>query len=104
MYTNVTLMDFQEAFRKIRPRDFSDDALISMYNYYVELEDERGQGIELDVIAMCGCWTEYFSLSDAYVDYEGVYGDYKDCEAWKENFEGHIIINDELGFCLVSED
>lgn len=48
-----------DAFRAIRPENFSPDALRMLFAYYEELEESTGEEIELDVIAICCEWAEY---------------------------------------------
>ena len=53
MKHNVTQYDFRDAFQSMRPNNFSYEALEGLYQYLIELEDDMGTDIELDVIALC---------------------------------------------------
>lgn len=54
MKTTVTKSDFIDAFRRYgRYEQFGYDALVSLFEYLEELEDDTGEEIELDVIAIC---------------------------------------------------
>ena len=76
VYIDVGLHDFREAFRKMRPDSFTYAGLATLYDYLVELADDCGQGIKLDVIGLCGDFSEYESLADYRKDCSGV--------LWKE--------------------
>jgi hypothetical protein len=53
MKTTVTLNDFRNAFNAIRPNNFSYEGLEQLFNYFESYEDDTGEQIELDVIAIC---------------------------------------------------
>jgi len=59
MYQTVNESAFIEAFESIRPENFSRPALRELFSYYENLEDNLGEEIELDPIAICCDWTEY---------------------------------------------
>ena len=40
MKKTMTLFDFLDEFKKIRPNNFSRDGLTALYNYLVELEED----------------------------------------------------------------
>ena len=54
MKTTVSLHDFRDAFRKAdRTTNFSYDGLEILFEYFEQLEDDLGEEIEFDVIAIC---------------------------------------------------
>ena len=54
MKTTVSLYDFREAFRKAdRTTHFSYDGLEILFDYFEQLEEDTGEEIEFDVIAIC---------------------------------------------------
>lgn len=53
MHTNVNIHDFRQAFKSLRPTNFSYDGLKVLFDYLEELEQELGQPIELDVVGFC---------------------------------------------------
>jgi len=54
MKTTVNQYEFIEAFRRYDRYDqFGYDALCSLFDYMENLEDETGEEMELDVIALC---------------------------------------------------
>jgi hypothetical protein len=64
MITTVNIHDFREAFRTLRPENFSYDGLAALFDYLEELSEDMGEHIELDVISICCDWTEYESLEE----------------------------------------
>jgi hypothetical protein len=55
MKKNVTLWDFQDAFKACRPDNFSHEGLEVLYDFFIDLEecDPGCDETELDVIAIC---------------------------------------------------
>lgn len=54
MYTVVTLDSFRDAFERAgRKEQFSYEGQGALFNHIEEQEDEIGEGIELDAIALC---------------------------------------------------
>lgn len=53
MKKTVSVYDFRDAFQQIRPNNFSYEGLSILFDYLEELEDDIGEQIELDVIAIC---------------------------------------------------
>lgn len=58
MKQTVELHDFRDAFRSIRPDNFSYEGLAVLFDYLEELGDDIGEEIELDVIAICCDFSE----------------------------------------------
>lgn len=94
-----------QAFDNLRPDHFSDEGLIALYEYLTDLEDDIGEEIELDVIALCCDYCEYESI-DAFVrDYDvgdiklenyGDKEDYKEAVAeWISDRTTFIPVNDD---------
>lgn len=70
MKTTVSKHDFREAFRTLRPDNFSYEGLGELFDYVEELENDTGMAeIELDVIAFCVDFSEYESLEEINADY-----------------------------------
>ena len=59
MYETVNQSRFLEAFKQVRPNQFSRNALVALFDYLDQLEQDLGEEQELDVIALCCDWTEY---------------------------------------------
>jgi Glu-tRNA(Gln) amidotransferase subunit E-like FAD-binding protein len=53
MKQTIGLSQFQDAFDAIRPNNFSYEGLEQLFNYFESYEDDNGEQIELDVIAIC---------------------------------------------------
>lgn len=59
MKETVTQSRFLDVFRQVRPNQFSRNALVALFDYLDQLEQDLGEEQELDVIAICCDWTEY---------------------------------------------
>ena len=60
MKTTVSLFDFQDAFSDMnRESNFSYEGKKALFEYLENYEEETGEEIELDVIALCCEFTEY---------------------------------------------
>ncbi len=65
MKQTVSEYDFVEAFDKANRRDnFSRQGRRELYDYLLEWEEDLGEEIELDVIALCCEFTEYESVEE----------------------------------------
>ena len=65
MKQTVSLNDFRDAFRAYdRLDNFSYDGLGALFEYLEELEEDTGEEMELDVIAICCDFSEYDSAVD----------------------------------------
>ena len=54
MKTTVSLYDFREAFRTCgRDEQFSDEGLEVLFDYLEQYEEDTGEELELDVVALC---------------------------------------------------
>ena len=58
MIQTINLNDFRKAFQEIRPNNFSYEGLEVLFDYLEQLEDELGEKIDLDVIAICCDYSE----------------------------------------------
>ena len=58
MFQRVDLHDFCNAFKAIRPDNFSWEGLEVLFDYFQEYEEATGETIELDVIGICGDYSE----------------------------------------------
>lgn len=55
---------FVEAFRQIRPDNFSYKGLQALFEYLEEYEDDIGEEIDFDVIGLCCEFQEYENLDE----------------------------------------
>lgn len=58
MKQTVSRWDFKDAFRRIRPGNFSEAGLNLMFDWLEEYEQDTGTEMELDVIAICCDYSE----------------------------------------------
>ena len=72
MKTTATITDFVNAFEKLRPSNFSYEGLESLYNYLTDYEQDTGEEIELDVIALCCDYSEYKDLEEYRKNYSSI--------------------------------
>ena len=71
MYTTINFFDFQDAFKNHgRGNQFTYEGLNALYDYLEEYEEETGESIELDVIAICCEYSEYENLDEFWEDYD----------------------------------
>jgi len=97
MIQTITKSDFTSAFHRMgRGEQFSYEGLIALYDYFEQLEEDIGNPIELDVIAICCEYSEYESLEEFQKDYGEDYESIEDIES-----ETTVIpINDD-GFIIL---
>ena len=69
MKRTINGFEFVEAFKELRPNNFSKAGLFALFDYLEQLEDDMGEEIELDVIALCCEYAEYDSLEEFQEDY-----------------------------------
>jgi hypothetical protein len=67
MKTTITQSDFVSAFKgnSERKDQFSYGALCALFDYYEQMEQDTGEELELDVVAICCDWTEYATALEA---------------------------------------
>lgn len=59
MIQTITLSDFRDAFKRMgRADQFSYEGLELIFDYIESYEQDSGEQVELDVIALCCEWTE----------------------------------------------
>jgi hypothetical protein len=89
MKQTIHLHDFREAFRQIRPDNFSYEGLEMLFGYLESCEDDGCGEFELDVIAFCCDFSESDALTianDYSIDTQGMDGD-EITEAAREHLE-----------------
>jgi hypothetical protein len=100
MKQTINQYQFADAFRSIRPDNFTYAGLHALFDYLEEYEESCGEEIELDVIALCCEYSEHKSALDAAADYGFDVEDENEENAMKFfrnntqviEFEGGIII------------
>ena len=96
MYQTINRSQFHDAFQAAgRGKQFSYEALNSLFSAFEEMEDATGQMIELDVIAICCDYTEdtWQSIAENYsIEYDENENDDEGCQAVREYLEHHTQI------------
>ena len=82
MKTTITEHDFTEAFRQVRPDNFSYEGLRHMFEAFEELDEDCGTETELDVIAICCEFSEY--TADELIEYYSVHGFREELGSFKD--------------------
>lgn len=70
MKKTINFNDFHSDFMAIRPDNFSYEGLRVLFDYLEEYEEETGEEIEFDVIALCCDFSEY-TIEELANDYLG---------------------------------
>ena len=95
MKQTINEFDFVQAFKELRPDNFSKAGLFALYDYLEQLEDDIGEEIELDVIALCCEYAEYDSLAEFREDYGEDYNTMQDIE-----YHTTVIMIDNESFII----
>ena len=69
MKLTINKYQFERAFKELRPDNFTCEGLNALYEYFEGYEEDTGEEIELDVIAICCEWSEYENLKEFQNDY-----------------------------------
>ena len=94
MYQRVTFSDFRQAFfDHDRGNQFSHEALQALFDYLEEQEQDTGKEIELDVIELCGEYSEFKS-------FEEFQGENPDIESMDQLQDETTVIEFEGGFLI----
>ena len=72
MKQSINEYDFRNAFIQLRPDNFTYEGLTALYNHLEDLEQDTGQEIELDVIALCCDFSEYENLEEYKKNYSSI--------------------------------
>ena len=96
MFQQIDKYDFARAFEQVRPDNFSRAGLSALYEYFEQLEEDIGNPIELDVIAICCEYSEYESLEEFQEDYGDDYQSIDEIEQVTT-----VIPVDDSGFIIL---
>lgn len=103
MYEQVTFYRFRDQFSIIRPENFSYKGLTALYDYLIEWEEDSGEQIELDVIALCCDFQEFQDIKEIF-DYYGIDEDSMTDEQLEEYVCDHApIVSWEKGCYLFGQ-
>ena len=82
MKQTVSLYEFTNAFHGTQyENNFTYEGLKALYTYLDELEEETGEELELDIVALCCDFSEYESLEEFRENYSSDYETMQDIEA-----------------------
>ena len=99
MKQTINKSEFTAAFHQMdRGNNFSHAGLLALYHYLVDLEEETGEELELDVISLCCDYSEYDlqDLQREYGDYEGEqWEDLEEAVQWLEERTTVIRVDDD---------
>lgn len=85
MYKSISEFDFVDAFAKSdRDENFSYEGKKALFEYLEQYEEDTGEKIELDIIALCCEYSEYKNLEELQKDY--------DIESMEELEEKTVVI------------
>jgi hypothetical protein len=70
MIQTVNFNAFHDAFASLRPDNFNYSGLSALFDYLEQLEEDTGESIELDVVAICCEFSQYDSVEDALEEYQ----------------------------------
>ena len=103
MRQTVDEYDFKNAFRAQRPDNFTWGGLSALYDHLIELENDTGEELELDVIAICSDYSEYKDfdeIKEAYdVEVSGRFMVEDEVKAYLR-YEGSAIIEHDEGVII----
>ena len=85
---------FREEFLKVRPENFTFEGIEMLFNYFEALENDTGEEIEFDPIAICCEYTEYNNLEEILNNYPRIksLAELRDNTTVLECANDHIII------------
>ena len=70
MKRTIDFYQFSSWFQQYRPHKFSRVGLQGLFDYLEEYENDTGESIEFDGIALCCDYTEYLDLDDFHLNYD----------------------------------
>ena len=93
MKITVTESIFRDSFyQQDRRENFSYDGLTALFNHLLQIEEETGEELELDVVALCCYYTEYDSSEALLEAYNNLSLDDIKNETTVIEFDGGFII------------
>ena len=70
MKQTINFYEFSRWFEQHRPNNFSRAGLRELYDYIEEWEDDIGESVEFDPIALCVEYTEYDDIDEFHLNYD----------------------------------
>ena len=98
MKKTISLYDFEDVFNKSYnyKDNFSYEGKKALFEYLEQYEEDTGQEIELDIVALCCEYSEYNNLEEIQKNYNGI--------KRIEDLEDHttvIPIENDKGFIIL---
>ena len=72
MKENVNFFRFCDNFSDTYKDNFSYEGKQTLYNYLISLEEDTGEEIECDIVALCCDYSEYDDLKDLQASYPDI--------------------------------
>lgn len=69
MYKNISFGDFLDSFSDTYTNNFTYEGKRALFDYLEQYEDDIGEKIELDTVALCCEYSEYESATEAASNY-----------------------------------
>jgi len=103
--SNLSLSTFMDRFTEMdRRENFSYDGLKALYDYIEQYEEDCGQSVELDVVALCCEYSEYEDLEEYLKDYGNCHQTFKEFkEDNKELYDSDEEFDDEFKDMIMQE-
>lgn len=98
MKQTVSFFQFCDSFSETYKNNFSYEGKRALFDYLEQYEDETGEEIELDPVALCCEYSEYESLKDFQEQYSAEYESLEDIE------ERTMVIPIENTECFIVQD
>lgn len=80
MHNTMTKYGFAHDFLRVRPDDFTYEGLLALFDWFEQYEQDTGEAIEFDPIALCCDFTEYEDMEEFRGDYGPEYETIEDIE------------------------
>ena len=104
MKTTVNFSEFRDSFQQIRPDNFSYEGLRHLFSWLEQYEEDTGEEMELDVIAICCDFSEdtFQNIADQYdFDLSKYETDEEKQEAVADYLSDQGVYVGEAGECII---
>lgn len=102
MYQEINFSDFSRWFATsdTYKENFSYEGLRALFDYLEELEEDTGDKIEFDPIAICCEWVEYQNIEAVSLEYDDM-NDLSEDEAWEYLEDRTTVIKMDNGGLII---
>ena len=104
MKTTVNFSEFRDSFQQIRQDNFSYEGLRHLFSWFEQYEEDTGEEVELDVIAICCDFSEdtFQNIADQYdFDLSQYETDEEKQEAVADYLSDQGVYVGEAGECII---